>query len=347
VDRHVTRTIFEDEHRSFRETAARFMAEHVAPYYAEWDAVPAAVYQAAASHGLLGMGVAEEHGGLGIDDPRFRAVVIEEAMAAGAAAFALGMSVHNDVCVPVLNGSPQLASGTLLAAFADRGLSCTDGRLWGTASFTVNGLASDMIIAVAGDALYAVDATSVSRTPSPPLIGLRAADLGDLTFEAVPATRVGDADDLCAARTRHWIALAVASIAAARMALDLTLSYIQERRVFGQPIAEFENTQMALGGLAAEIHSVQALVDACLLAQTPDPSHAAAAKLCASELLGRTVDAGVQLHGGYGYMSEYPISTAFVDARYLRVHGSSSEELRRILAHSLGPCRRVGSSTAR
>jgi alkylation response protein AidB-like acyl-CoA dehydrogenase len=92
---------------------------------------------------------------------------------------------------------------------------------------------------------------------------------------------------------------------------------------------------MVLGDLAAEIEVSGAYADACLAAHAAggvDPRRAAVAKLRCTELLGRAVDAGVQLHGGYGYMVEYPISRAYEDARILRLLGGSSEALRRELA---------------
>jgi acyl-CoA dehydrogenase len=122
-----------------------------------------------------------------------------------------------------------------------------------------------------------------------------------------------------AARASHQVALAVAAMAGARAALTNTIEYVQQRKAFGRPIAEFENTQRVLAAARARVLAVGAFVDG-LLVVPPDPETAAAAAFCAAEVLGSAVDTGVQLHGGYGYMWEYPIARAYAAARFLRLH---------------------------
>ncbi len=122
--------------------------------------------------------------------------------------------------------------------------------------------------------------------------------------------------------------------------LDTTVTYVADRKAFGTPIARFENTSQLLGAVAAELQGAQALVDralGALVAGTLSLADAAAAKYLASEVLGRAVDTGVQLHGGYGYMLEYPISHAYADARFLRLHGGTSQALRSEVAVALLP----------
>jgi acyl-CoA dehydrogenase len=119
----------------------------------------------------------------------------------------------------------------------------------------------------------------------------------------------------------------------------MTIDYVRERRVFGVPLATFQNSRYALADIAAEIDATETFVDACIRdfeVGTLAPRRIASAKLRASELLGRAVDCGVQLHGGYGYMLEYPIAHLYADARWLRLLGGTSETMKEIVAASLG-----------
>jgi acyl-CoA dehydrogenase len=353
--------LFEPEHETFRESFARFLAEEVVPAYPEWagTGVPGAVFAAAAEHGFVAMAVPEEHGGSGVEDVRFGVVLVEEAMRAGVPALALALGAHNDVCVPLLmrhadpaqraRWAAALAAGELLAALAAEPLAAPRGaRVHGEAPFVIGGGGAGLILLGAGTEMYALaaDRPGLARARSETLVGLEALDLADLRFEEVEIRsedRLGEAgagEALLREATVGWrLTLAVASLAGARAALALTLEYVHERRAFGQPIARFENTRHALAGLAAEIETVQALVDDCVrerAAQRLTAPRAAVAKLVASELYGRAVDGGVQLHGGYGYMTEYPIARAFADARPLRLLGGPSELLAEVIADSIG-----------
>jgi acyl-CoA dehydrogenase len=129
--------------------------------------------------------------------------------------------------------------------------------------------------------------------------------------------------------------LAVAAMAGARTALATTVEYVKQRKAFGRPIAQFENTRHVLAGLGARVAAVGSFVDDCL-ARDLRPDTAAAAKLCAGEVLAEAVDTGVQLHGGYGYMWEYPIARAYAAARFFRLHGGAGEQLDNILADAIG-----------
>jgi alkylation response protein AidB-like acyl-CoA dehydrogenase len=351
----VTRTLFEPEHETFRESFARFLAEEVVPVYSQWagTGVPAEVFAAAAEHGFVAMAVPEAHGGAEVQDVRFGVVLVEEAMRAGVPALAVALGAHNDVCVPLLvrhasagqraRWFPALAAGTLLAALAPYAIESPTAT-----PFVVGGARAGLLLAVARPTMFAVpaDRPGVSRERSEPLIGLEALDLADVRFDGVAlgeddrlgAAGAGEALLLEAAIDQR-LTLAVASVAGARAALSLTLDYVRERRAFGQPIARFENTRYALAAVAAELETVQALVDACVCERASarlTAERAAVAKLAASELYGRAVDAGVQLHGGYGYMTEYPIARAFADARPLRLLGGTSEQLEEVIAGSIG-----------
>jgi len=135
------------------------------------------------------------------------------------------------------------------------------------------------------------------------------------------------------------LSIAVAGIAAARAALDWTVAYVTERKAFGKPIGSFQNSKFRLAELATDVEVGQAFVDRCILALNDGEltaEEAAMAKMWCTELQGRAVDLGVQLHGGYGYMLEYPIARAFADARITRIYGGTSEIMKEIIGRSLG-----------
>jgi acyl-CoA dehydrogenase len=351
--------LFGDEHDSYRESVRTHLQRTVSAAAEAWDeagAIPAEALQAAAEHGFLGAGVPEEHGGLGLDDVRFPAIVAEEAMRALAPAFALVVLSHDDVPVRALRaagaeaGSRRaqwlegLASAELRAATTLHGkVTATAGgggglTLDGRVDAVVGGVGAGLFVVAAstddGPVLVAVEAGApgVTVEPAKPPIGLRAAGLATLTFErAVVDSEArldgADADDLLAGER---LLLALASVSGARAALDLTVAYVRDRRAFGTPIATFQNTRVMLGEAAAALDGAAALADRCLQARVDGrltAAQAAAAKLLATEVHGRVVDTGVQLHGGYGYMLEYPIAHAFADARFLRLHGGSSQAL--------------------
>jgi acyl-CoA dehydrogenase len=365
VDGGLRRRLFDDDHESYRESVRTHLERTVVPAAEVWDAagaVPADALRAAAEHGFTGTGIPEEHGGLGLDDIRFPAIVVAEAMRAGVPAFALVLAAHDDVPVRALRGSPlgswlqELAAGTSIAttvlhgrviARRHRGTTVLDGA----AEAVVNGVGADILVVVAtgedGPVVAAVrrDAPGVAVAATPPPIGLRAAGLADVALADVQIqdSQLLASGDAAASLLRELEAgerllLAVAAAAGARAALDITLAYVRDRRAFGQPIASFQNTRQMLGEVAADLAAAEALVDACLeerVAGRLTPERAAAAKLHATQVHGRAVDAGVQLHGGYGYIMEYAIAGAFADARFLRLHGGTSEEMRDAVAASL------------
>lgn len=132
---------------------------------------------------------------------------------------------------------------------------------------------------------------------------------------------------------------AIGSIAAAQEAFDLTLAHVKTRRAFGRPIGAFQNARFTLATLRAEIDMAQVFVDHCVLLYNDGAltaEIAAQAKLLTSEIEGRMMDAGVQLHGGAGYMEEYRIARMYRDARISRIFAGSSEIMREIVGRGLG-----------
>ena len=345
------RELFDEDHAAFAESFRTFV---------EREAGEPDAFHRAGKAGLLGMQVAERHGGGGIDDPRFCAVAIEELVSRGRVGLALAYAGHVGVGQAVLSEHatseqqaewlPALATGDTTMAVAVEPVTghATGGEvaLYGTCRSVVNGTRAGVaaIPVQIGDegvavAVVPLAADGVQRIE---VDGLAVADaaVADLEFDGVHVPETGLLAPPTFTRLLTHIRLwtAVVGLAGAHTALDWTRNYVRDRKVFGRPVANFENTRHALGGLAAEIMSAQAYVDGCLLrhaAQRLRPEEAAAAKLVGSELFGRAADQGLQLHGGYGYMREYPISTLFADARFLRWYGGSTEDLRTAIADTI------------
>lgn len=145
---------------------------------------------------------------------------------------------------------------------------------------------------------------------------------------------------------------AVGYLAAADAAFDLTMDFVIDRKAFGQTISDFQNTRFKMADMRMEIDVAQAFVDQCVVEHNDgvlSADDAAKAKLFTSELEGRVVDACVQLHGGAGYMDEYPICRMYLNARISRIYAGTSEIMREIIARSVGldpRNKRRSSSTA-
>ncbi|MFT4563793.1 MAG: acyl-CoA dehydrogenase [Gammaproteobacteria bacterium] len=136
---------------------------------------------------------------------------------------------------------------------------------------------------------------------------------------------------------------AIRAVASAEAALQWTLDYVAEREMFGQTLADFQNTRFQLAELHAEILAQRVFVDRCTELHVRgefDPTDAAAAKLLTTELQGKVMDKCLQFFGGWGYMWEYPITRAFADARMTRIGGGTVEVMKQIIANSLLPKRR-------
>ncbi|MFK7828426.1 MAG: acyl-CoA dehydrogenase family protein [Congregibacter sp.] len=128
---------------------------------------------------------------------------------------------------------------------------------------------------------------------------------------------------------------AVGYLAAAQLSWDLTAAYVKERKAFGKPLAAFQNTQFKLAELRTELDIAQSYVDQCVMAFNDEQLtavDAAKAKLVTSELQVKAADIGVQLHGGAGYMDEYPISRQFTDAKVSTIYAGSSEVMKIIIS---------------
>lgn len=267
---------------------------------------------------------------------------------------------------------PGIADGSLITALAltepgigsdlasMRTTAVRDGDHYvvnGSKTFITNGINGDLVVvAVKTDAgarhrgisLLVVERgmPGFERGRNLQKLGMHAQDTAELFFRdvRVPVTnRLGDEGSgfryMTSNLAQERLSIAIAALAAAKGALVWTLDYVKERQAFGQPIGEFQNSRFALAEMHAEITVLGAFVDAAvrrLNAGELSGEDAAVAKLQCTELQGRVLDRCVQLHGGYGYMLEYPVARAFADARVSRIYGGTSEIMKEIIGRSLG-----------
>ena len=230
----------------------------------------------------------------------------------------------------------------------------------GAKTFITGGVLADMMLVVArtspatpenrrgGLSILCVDTKSEGYAVGRKLqkIGLRTSDTGELSFTDVRVP----VEDLLGEEGRAFeylthnlveerLAIAVGAYASAAAAVQFALGYVKDRKVFGQPVAGFQNTKFVLAECATEVEAAEAMVDRAMdLYDEGDltVADAAKAKLFCTEVQQRVVDKCLQLHGGYGYILEYPIARLYTDARVSRIYGGTSEVLKTIVAKSLG-----------
>jgi alkylation response protein AidB-like acyl-CoA dehydrogenase len=234
-----------------------------------------------------------------------------------------------------------------------------EGDEWilnGAKTFITNGILADLVVVVArtdleagarGFSLLVVERgmPGFERGRRLKKVGMKAQDTAELSFTdvRVPAANVlGDIGQgfiyLMQNLAQERLSIAVASVAGAEAALRHTLEYTKERTAFGRSVAKFQNTRFELAEMDTEITIARVFVDRCLtehVAGELSVPDAAKAKWWTSDLLKRVVDRCVQLHGGYGYMLEYPIAKAFVDSRVQAIYGGTNEIMKEIIGRSL------------
>jgi alkylation response protein AidB-like acyl-CoA dehydrogenase len=133
--------------------------------------------------------------------------------------------------------------------------------------------------------------------------------------------------------------MAVSAAAACEMLVDTSLAYVKERTAFGRPIGKFQHTRFTLAEMATEAHIARVFIDDCLARHVRgelDATTASMAKWWTTELQNTIVDRALQLHGGYGYMAEYPVAKAFVNCRVATIYGGTTEIQKEIIGRSLG-----------
>jgi acyl-CoA dehydrogenase len=227
----------------------------------------------------------------------------------------------------------------------------------GSKTFITNGQHADLVVVVAktntevsgakGTTLFLVDSDSpgFSRGRNLEKIGMHASDTSELFFEdiRVPSTSIlGELDRgfgvLMGELQRERLALSIGAVSAAEGVLAETVAYVKERKAFGSTIATFQNTKFRLAETATDIRVLRAFVEECkgaFLKGELDVPTASMAKVATTEMQGRVADTCLQLFGGYGYMKEYGVSRAFVDARVQRIYGGTSEIMKELISRDL------------
>jgi alkylation response protein AidB-like acyl-CoA dehydrogenase len=177
-------------------------------------------------------------------------------------------------------------------------------------------------------------------------VGMKAQDTSELFFDnvRVPGTNLLGSEGMgflhlmdCLPQER--LSIAVVAVAAARKVLDLTIDYCKERKAFGKPIGAFQHTRFVLAEMETEVSIAEQYLDRAILEHNAgrfDVKDAAMSKWWTTELQKRVVDQCVQLHGGYGYMLEYPVARAYVDSRVQTIYGGTTEIMKEIVGRSLG-----------
>jgi acyl-CoA dehydrogenase len=270
---------------------------------------------------------------------------------------------------------PGIATGELMTAIAMTepgtgsdlaGIRTTASRdgdhyvLNGAKTFITGGLNADLVLVVArtgpapaenrrdGLSVLVVESSSPGFSVGRNLekLGLKAQDTTELFFHDVPvpaANLLGEDGQafryLLHNLPQERLTIAVAALASASAALALTIDYVTQRNVFGQPLSSFQNTKFVLADCATRIEAGQALVDRALDAHNAGEltvADAAKAKLFCTEMQAKVVDECLQLHGGYGYMLEYPIARLYADARVTRIYGGTNEIIKTIISKDLG-----------
>ncbi len=226
----------------------------------------------------------------------------------------------------------------------------------GSKTYISNGILADLVVVAArtnpdsshGISLFVVERgmEGFERGANLKKMGLKSQDTAELFFNNVKVPKENLLGELHRGfySLMHYLAeerllAAVGFLANAVTAFDLTLDWVNERKAFGQVIGDFQNTRFKMAQMRTEIDVTQAFVDQCVMQHNEgklSADDAAKAKLFASEVEMRVTDECVQLHGGAGYMDEYPISRLYTNARVSRIYAGSSEIMREIIARSIG-----------
>ena len=226
----------------------------------------------------------------------------------------------------------------------------------GSKTFITNGQNADLVIVVAktdpdkgakGTSLVLVEAGADGFRKGRNLekIGLKAQDTSELFFDdvRVPMTNLlGEENQgfIYLMQELAWerLQVAISAVSNAEAALDWTVAYTKDRKAFGKAIADFQNTRFKLAEIKTEVTVARTFVDRCLemmQADQLDPATAAMAKYWCSDLQCKVIDECLQLHGGYGYMWEYPIARAWADARVQRIYAGTNEIMKEVIARTL------------
>ncbi len=253
-----------------------------------------------------------------------------------------------------------IASTALWQAGPGAGDSGGHYLLNGSKTFITNGWHADLVIVVAktnpaagakGTSLLLVERGMAGYSVGKRLkkLGLKAQDTSELFFDnvRVPAENLlgGKAHEnrgfICLMEQLPWerLQIALSAVAGAQAAIDWTVDYVKQRKVFGQPLAALQNTRFTLAELQTEVQVAQVFVDKCcelVCKDQLDTATASMAKYWTTDLQSKVMDECLQLFGGYGYMWEYPIARGYADARVARIYGGTNEIMKEVITRSMG-----------
>lgn len=361
--------------KSFREFVKNEIAPHY-DAWERAGITPKDVWKKAGANGFLCTWADEAYGGAGCRDFRYDQIVAEELANTPGVAFGLhssvvapyldrlgteeqkrrllGRAVAGEAILAVAMTEP--AAGSDLAGIQTRAELRGDHWLVnGSKTFVSNGINADVVIVAAKSdtanpraiGLFVVETgmPGFERGRKLEKLGYHAQDTAELFFHdmQVPGANVlGDPRNGFHAMMQllgdERLAAACGSLAMARAAFDLTLPYVKDRKAFGQPVADFQNTRFKLAEMKTELDIGEAFIDRCVMeynAGELNAEMAAEAKLWTAEVAGRVTDQCLQFFGGYGYMWEYPIARLYAAARVHRIWAGTSEIMKEIIGRSL------------
>jgi acyl-CoA dehydrogenase len=381
------RDIYDEDHEAFRDVVKEFVKRYATNEARErWDTegeIDRATMLAAGESGLIGLSVPEEFGGAGmLQDYRFRTIVNEEVIGAGAGSLAGAFGIQDDLAVPYIvhmgtqeqkeKWLPRMATGEVLGALAMtepgagsdlRGIKTTAKRVEG--GYVVNGAKTFISSGKTADIVVTFVKTGEGNRPDAfslliiengmdgfdhgkklHKMGSHGHDTAELSFSDVfvPEENLISGKEgqgfiqLMMNLPLERLSIGIAAGSAAQAALAWTVDYTKSREAFGERIIDFQNTRFKLADVATTVDVMWAYLDRALLAYKDgklSAEEAAKVKFWTTEREWEILDTCVQLHGGYGYITEYPIARAFLDARVHRIYGGTNEIMREIVGRQI------------
>jgi len=367
----------------FRDNFKRYMNEHIAPHYEQWERegiMPRSVWSSLGENGFLCVDVPEQYGGYGVPT-HYSLMLVEESARAGYGALSTAISCHSEIAAPYilhiateeqkLHWLPKMVSGEVVGAIgmtepgagSDLQAMRTSAILQddhyvlnGSKTFISNGQHADLVVLAVktdpqarakGVSLLLVDThlDGFKKGTNLDKIGLHSQDTSELFFDNVQVPKdqlLGQPGQgfayLILELPRERTAIAATALGAIRGAIDVTTKYVKERQAFGQPIANFQNTRFVLAQAKIDELATAAFYNQNLALYQEaklDVETAAALKSFSTDMQMKVADNLLQLFGGYGYMTEYPISRFFVDARIQRIYGGTNEIMKEIVARGI------------
>jgi acyl-CoA dehydrogenase len=378
------RTLYTEEHESFRKAFRSFLERDVIPNQPRWrdqGQVDREVWRKAGAQGFLCPWLEEKYGGAGADF-LCSVVIMEELARAYESGFAMGL--HSDIIVPYIHAfgteeqkqrwlagcasgefvtaiaMTEPGTGSDLAALATTAVKQGDDYVInGQKTFISNGQLCDLVVVAAktdpdpanahkGISLFVVEANRKGFTKGKRLhkMGMPSQDTSELYFEdcKIPATnRLGPEGGgfmmLMQKLQQERLCVAIGAVAAAEKVLEDTIAYTKERKAFGKPISKFQNTQFKLVEALAKVEVGRAYIDKVVSEHVKGKylvKECSIAKFWTTDMAQEVVDECLQFFGGYGYMLEYPVTRAFMDARVQRIYAGTNEIMKVIVAKQLG-----------